>query len=158
MSDEIDTWFAAAGDREQELRRVDALVTAAAPGIDRQLVPVGAGSMLGYGLMPYRPRSAKATTMTPLIALAAQKRHLSLYVSAVVDGGYIAETRAEKLGTVSCGKSCIRFTSLDRVDTDELTLLLRAAVAATAAGENGYSPGPASSSITSASSVARKSP
>ena len=158
MSDEIDTWFAAAGDREQELRRVDALVTAAAPGIDRQLVPVGAGSMLGYGLMPYRPRSAKATTMTPLIALAAQKRHLSLYVSAVVDGGYIAETRAERLGTVSCGKSCIRFTSLDRVDTDELTLLLRDAVAATAAGENGYSPGPANSSITSASSVARKSP
>ena len=41
MSDEIDAWFAAAGDREQELRRVDALVMAAAPGIDRQLVPVG---------------------------------------------------------------------------------------------------------------------
>ena len=40
--------------------------------------------MLGYGLMPYRPRSAKETTMTPLISLAAQKRHLSLYVCAVV--------------------------------------------------------------------------
>ena len=96
--------------------------------------------------------------MTPLIALAAQKRHLSLYVAAVVDGGYLAETRAERLGKVSCGKSCIRFTPLDGVDTDELALLVRDAVAATAAGENGYSPGPASSSITSASSVARKSP
>jgi hypothetical protein len=160
MAADIDAWFAAAGDRAPALRRVDALVTAAAPGIDRQLVPVGAGSMLGYGLMPYRPRSAKETTMTPLIALAAQKRHLSLYVAAVVDGGYLAETRAERLGTVSCGKSCIRFTSLDRVDTDELTLLLRDAVAATAEGENAYSAGPASasSSITSASSVARKSP
>jgi hypothetical protein len=158
MADDIDAWFAAAGNREQELRRVDALVTAAAPGIDRQLVPVGAGSMLGYGLMPYRPRSARETTMTPLIALAAQKRHLSLYVAAVVDGGYLAETRADRLGTVSCGKSCIRFTSLDRVDADELTLLLRDAVAATAEGENAYSAGPASSSITSASSVARKSP
>jgi hypothetical protein len=39
MSDEIDSWFAAGGDREQELRRVDELITAAAPGIDRQLVP-----------------------------------------------------------------------------------------------------------------------
>ena len=136
MAADIDAWFAAAGDRERELRRVDALVTAAAPGIDRQLVPVGAGSMLGYGLMPYRPRSAKETTMTPLIALAAQKRHLSLYVAAVVDGGYLAETRAERLGTVSCGKSCIRFTSLDRVDTGELSALLRDAVAATRDGDN----------------------
>lgn len=141
MPDDIDAWFAAAGDREGELRRVDALVTAAAPGIDRQLVSVGSTAMLGYGLMPYRPKSAKETTMWPLISLAAQKRHLSLYVSAVVDGGYLAESRAERLGKVSCGKSCIRFTSLDRVDTDELSTLVRDAVAATAAGENAYSAG-----------------
>ena len=139
MPDDIGAWFAAAGEREAELRRVDALVTAAAPGIDRQLVPVGSTTMLGYGLMPYRPKSAKKTTMWPLISLAAQKRHLSLYVSAVVDGGYLAESRAERLGQVSCGKSCIRFTSLDRVDTDELSTLVRDAVAATAAGENAYS-------------------
>ena len=93
---------------------------AAAPGIDRQLVPPGSGAMLGYGLMPYRPKSAKETTMWPLIALAAQKRHLSLYVCAVVDGRYLAESRADRLGKVSCGKSCIRFTSLDKVDADEL--------------------------------------
>ena len=139
MPDDIDAWFAAAGEREAELRRVDALVMGAAPGIDRQLVPVGNAAMLGYGLMPYRPKSAKETTMWPLISLAAQKRHLSLYVTAVVDGGYLAESRAERLGKVSCGKSCIRFTSLDRVDTDELSALVRDAVAATAAGENSYS-------------------
>ena len=164
MPDDVEAWFAAAGDREQELRRVDALVTAAAAGIDRQLVSVGAGAMLGYGLMPYRPRSAKVTTAVPLISLAAQKRHLSLYVSAVVGGAYLAESRADRLGKVSCGKSCIRFTSLDRVDTDELSALVRDAVATTAAGENAYSAAPAvdraassSSSITSASSVGRKS-
>jgi hypothetical protein len=137
--DEIDGWFVEAGDREGELRRVDELVLAAAPGIDRQLVPVGSGRMLGYGLMPYRPKSAKETTMWPLIALAAQKRHLSLYVAAVVDGRYLAEARADRLGSVSCGKSCIRFTSLAEVDAGELTALLRDAVAATAAGGNGYS-------------------
>jgi hypothetical protein len=143
MPADIETWFAAAGDREQQLRRVDALVTAAAPGIDRQLVSMGTTAMLGYGLMPYRPRSARETTMWPLIALAAQKRHLSLYVAAVVDGSYLAESRADRLGTVSCGKSCIRFTSLDRVDAGELSALVRDAVAATAAGENGYSAAPA---------------
>jgi Domain of unknown function (DU1801) len=141
MADEIDAWFDAAGPRGEELRRVDELVTAAAPGIDRQLVPVGGSAMLGYGLMPYRPKSAKETTMWPLISLAAQKRHLSLYVSAVVDGGYLAEQRADRLGKVSCGKSCIRFTSLDQVDTTELSALVRDAVAATAAGDNGYSAG-----------------
>ena len=139
MPHDIDAWFAAAGNREQELRRVDELVMAAAPGIDRQLVPLGSSAMLGYGLMPYRPKSAKTTTMWPLIALAAQKRHLSLYVAAVVDGRYLAETRADRLGSVSCGKSCIRFTSLAKVDAGELTALVRDAVAATAAGHNGYS-------------------
>ena len=55
------------------------------------------------------------------------------------DGSYLAETRADRLGKVSCGKSCIRFTSLDRVDADELAALVRDAVAATAAGDNAYS-------------------
>jgi hypothetical protein len=143
MSDDVEAeihqWFEAAGTRAEELRRVDALVMAAAPGIDRQLVPMGSSAMLGYGLMPYRPRSAKETTTWPLIALAAQKRHLSLYVCAVVDGGYLAEQRAERLGKVSCGKSCIRFTSLEKVDAGELSTLVRDAVAVTAAGGNAFS-------------------
>ena len=136
MSAELDAWFAAAGPREEDLRRVDALVMAAAPGIDRQLVGGGAG-MLGYGLMPYKPKSAKETTQVPLISLAAQKRHLSLYVFAVVDGRYLAEARAERLGKVSCGKSCIRFRSLDEVDVVELDRLVRDAVRATHDGTNG---------------------
>jgi hypothetical protein len=136
--EELAAWFAAAGPRAEELRRVDALVMAAAPGIDRQLVPMGSASMLGYGMMPYRPRSATETTSWPLIALAAQKRHLSLYVCAVVDGAYLAESRAAELGKVSCGKSCIRFSSLDRVDTVALDRLVRDAVASTAEGRNAY--------------------
>ena len=138
MGDPIEEWFAAAGPREQELRRVDALVREAAPGLDRQLVPAGSGQVLGYGLMPYRPRSARETTRWPLVSLAAQKRHLSLYVCAVVDGQYLPEARADRLGKVSCGKSCIRFTALDRIDAGELAALVRDAAAATSAGTNGY--------------------
>jgi hypothetical protein len=136
-TDEIEAWFAAAGPREDELRRVDALVMATTPGIDRQLVSAGSSRMLGYGLIPYRPRSAKETTTVPVISLAAQKRHLSLYVFAVVDGTYLAEARADRLGKVSCGKSCIRFSSLDDVDTDELSALLKDAVAVTKPGGDG---------------------
>jgi uncharacterized protein YdhG (YjbR/CyaY superfamily) len=97
--------------------------------------------MLGYRLIPYRPRSAKESTLTPLIALAAQKRHLSLYVCAVVDGTYLAEARAGRLGQVSCGKSCVRFTGLDRVDEGELSALVRDAVAVTDEGRNAYATG-----------------
>ena len=140
-SNEIDAWFGKAGAREEELRRADDLIMAAAPGIDRQLFPVGSGAMLGYGLMPYKPKSAKEAGEWPLLALAPQKRHLSLYVCAVVDGEYLAEARAGRLGKVSCGKSCIRFTSLAKVDSDELSTLVRDAVAVTAAGDNGYSAG-----------------
>ncbi len=136
---DVDDWFAAAGTREADLRATDALIRGAAPGIDRQLVPMGRAQVLGYGLMPYRPRSAEETTMWPLLALAAQKRHLSLYVSAVVDGAYLAEARAAQLGRVSCGRSCIRFTALDRVDAAALAQLVRDAVASTARGENGFS-------------------
>ncbi len=139
VTDPVEEWFAAAGPRADELRRVDALVRQAAPGLDRQLVAAGAGRMLGYGLLPYRPRSATGTTLWPLVALAAQKRHLSLYVCAVVDGQYLAESRAAQLGKVSCGKSCIRFSSLDRVDTVALDQLVRDAVASTAEGRNAYS-------------------
>jgi Domain of unknown function (DU1801) len=138
VSDPIEEWFAAAGPREAELRRVDALVRDAAPALDRELVPAGTGQVLGYGLMPYRPRSAKETTRWPLVALAAQKRHLSLYVCAVVDGEYLPEARAERLGRVSCGKSCVRFTSLDRVDAGELAALVRDAAAVTSSGGNAY--------------------
>jgi len=138
VSDPIEEWFAAAGPREAELRRVDALVREAAPGLDRELVPAGAGRMLGYGLMPYRPRSARETTRWPLVALAPQKRHLSLYVCAVVDGEYLPEARAGRLGSVSCGKSCIRFSSLDRVDAGELAALVRDAAAVTSSGGNGF--------------------
>ena len=59
----------------------------------------------------------------------------------MVEGAYLAEARAGRLGRVSCGKSCIRFTSLDRVDQDELTALLQDAVTATRAGDNAYSTG-----------------
>ena len=133
MSQELQDWFAAAGAREAELRRVDALVMAAAPGIDRRLM----GGMLGYGSLPYRPRSAKGTTTVPLISLAARTRQISLHVFAVVHGQYLAESRADRLGRVSCGRSGIRFTSLDRVDVVELDRLLRDAVRVTADGTNG---------------------
>ena len=59
-----------------------------------------------------------------------------LHVFAVVDGRYLAEARADRLGRVSCGTSCIRFALLDRVDVVELDRPVRDAVRAQRDGTN----------------------
>jgi hypothetical protein len=51
----------------------------------------------------------------------------------VVDGQYLAEARTDRLGKVSCGKSCISVSPRWTRWTD--------AVASTAEGRNGYTAG-----------------
>ena len=53
---------------------------------------------------------------------------MSLYICAAEDGGYLAEQNAERLGKVSVGKSCVRFTKLDNLDLDVAAELCRRAV------------------------------
>ncbi|KAB7743822.1 DUF1801 domain-containing protein [Nostocoides sp. F2B08] len=117
---EVEAWFATTGDREPDLRAVDALIREHAP----HLRPAMSGDMIGYGLIDYRPRSAKETRQLPILSLANQKRHMSLYACAVIDGEYVAELYADRLGSVSCGKSCIRFTRADRLDQAGLAEML----------------------------------
>jgi hypothetical protein len=94
-------YFLAAGHREAELRQIDAIVQEYAPALTRGLSPGVGGSMLGYGEQPYQTRSMKEPGVWPVVAVAAQKRYLSLYVCAVVDGEYVAERYASELGDVS---------------------------------------------------------
>jgi hypothetical protein len=57
-------------------------------------------SMLGYGEQPYQTKAMKEPGIWPVVALAVEKRYLSLYVSAVIDGEYVAERYASQLGNV----------------------------------------------------------
>lgn len=100
MSQEPDDWFAAAGPRAEALRRVDALVMAAAPGIDRR----PAGGMLGYGFMPYRPRSVTETTTVPLVSLAAQSTSLDRVDVVELDRLVRDAVRAHRDGTNAAGR------------------------------------------------------
>jgi hypothetical protein len=64
-----------------------------------------------------------------LIALASNKRYISLYVTATSpDGGYLAETYKDRLPRASIGRSCIRFKRLSDVDQELLAELFREAV------------------------------
>lgn len=90
------------------------------------LRPHFASNMLGYGSFPYK-NYKKELVEWPVVALASQKQYVSLYVCAVKDGKYLAETYAKDLGTVSVGKSCIRLKKLDDLHLPTLKKIIQAA-------------------------------
>lgn len=122
-ADSREEYFAAVGDREAELRELDAFIRKHAPDLPAVLSK-GMGAMLGYGEQPYQTKSMKEPIDWPVLALAAQKRHISLYICALEDGEYVAEKHAAELGNVSCGKSCVRFTKADKINLDALAPIL----------------------------------
>ncbi len=130
-------YFAAAGDREPELRELDAFIREHAPDLPPVLSQT-MGAVLGYGEQPYQTKSMKEPIDWPVVALAAQKRHISLYLCALEDGQYVAEKHASELGNVSCGKSCVRFTKADKINRDALAKILADINRRFAAGERLY--------------------
>jgi hypothetical protein len=83
-------------------------------------------SIIGYGRMSSR-RSDGATVEWFVIGLARQKQAISVYVSVVEDGRYLAEARGAGVGKVKVGKSVISFRSLDDIDTTKLRHLVERA-------------------------------
>lgn len=109
-------------ERRAVLEQLDALIRATAPS----LTPHFASNMLGYGSFPYR-NAKKELVSWPVVAVASQKNYISIYVCAIHDGGYLAETHKAELGQVSVGKSCIRFKKLSDINLTGLQKVLRLA-------------------------------
>jgi Domain of unknown function (DU1801) len=122
-ADTREAYFAAVGDREAELRELDTFIRQHAPDLPPVLSQT-MGAVLGYGEQPYQSKSMKEPIDWPVVALAAQKRHISLYLCVLEDGEYVAEKHAAELGQVSCGKSCVRFTKADKINRDGLARIL----------------------------------
>ena len=114
-------------DRRPTLTRVHEVIRAAAP----ELEPAVTGAMLGYGPFRYHYASGREGDAY-VVNLANQKRHVSLYFNATVDGAYVAEANAGRLGNVSVGKSCVRFRTVDDLDLDVLAEVVRTAAASSA--------------------------
>lgn len=129
MKSAAKTWeeyFVFAGERETILRELDGIIQHEAPHLVPSYLHSDTTTMLGYGMMPYKTKSMKEASEWPLVALAAQKNHIALYVCAVEkDGTYLAENLQSKLGNVSCGKSCIRFKKLEDLNLDTVRAMLR---------------------------------
>ncbi len=56
-----------------------------------------------------------------------KKNYISVYVCSIEDGHYLAELYKERLGTVSVGKSCIRFKKLSDINLDTLKEVIQKA-------------------------------
>jgi hypothetical protein len=119
-------YFAAAGDRAGDLKRLDKLIRAAAPNLEPFFLEADTMTGLGYGRYHYRYASGREGDSC-VVGLANQKNYMSLYVCVTKDGKYLPERYAKRLGKASCGKSCIRFKKLDDLDLDTVTALLKEA-------------------------------
>jgi len=116
--------------RRDAMRFLHEEIRKAAPGLKPEIC----AGMIGYGVKPYEtPSGCKG--VWPVIALASQKRYMSLYVCACGPDGYLAEAAKDRLGKVSVGKSCIRFTKLENLEVGAAMELVRRAVAIEKGGE-----------------------
>lgn len=71
--------------------------------------------IIGYGAVRQVNRSGAAVDWF-LIGLAAQKAHLSIYVSAAEDGQYLVQRYADRLGRVKVGSANVTFRRLADLD------------------------------------------
>lgn len=116
-------YFAKTGDREPALRELDALIRSVAPSLERTMVSGMALNMVGYGMFHYKGKSGREGDW-PVVAIANQKNYVSLYICAVEDGKYVAESHASELGKASVGKSCIRFKKLEDLNLETVKSIL----------------------------------
>jgi hypothetical protein len=117
-------------DRREAVEAVHEVVRAAVPDQEPHMW----NNMIGYGRYPYRGASGRQGEWFA-IGLANQKRYVSLYLCAGTEDGYLAEMNAKRLGKVSVGRSCVRFTKLENLDLDVVAELAQEAVELLEAGE-----------------------
>jgi hypothetical protein len=78
--------------------------------------------IIGYGTYSYT-RADNKTVEWFVVGLALQKNYISVYVSAVEDGKYLAEVHGPDVGKVKVGKSNISFKTLTDIDLAKLVAL-----------------------------------
>lgn len=111
--------------RRGPVKKLHDLIRATVP----DLTPHIRAGMIGYGAYHYEYPSGRGGDWF-VSGLADRKNYTSLYVTAVVDGRYLAESYRPKLPKADIGKSCIRFRQLEHLDPSVLRTLLRQARAA----------------------------
>lgn len=115
-------------DIREDMKRLDRLISGIMDGYSRALwegVFWGGTeqTIIGYGDLTTKGSRGSAVEWF-MVGLALQKNYISIYVSAVEDGQYVAEKYRSELGKVKGGKSSISFKSADDVDFEALSKVL----------------------------------
>jgi hypothetical protein len=82
--------------------------------------------IIGYGHYANVNRSGKTVDWF-IAGLAAQKNYITVFVTAVEEGAYLAERYADRLGKVKVGRTTVSFKRLADVDLKVLLELIRRA-------------------------------
>jgi hypothetical protein len=116
-------------DRRADLRKLDRLIAATAPTLERYFhrgTPAGEAGMrmqmIGYGQFRYAIQSGK-TVLWPVIGVAVQKNYISVYLSVTKDGASIVKPYVGKLGELRAGGNNFSFVKFDELDTKALAAL-----------------------------------
>ena len=117
------------------METLDRAITERMPGQTRVLYEgkLWGGSdqnIIGYGKFRYTNSSGK-TVEWFMVGLAAQKSHISIYINAVDDDGYLVPRYKDRLGKAKVGSASIGFKSLADVDIDVLMELVDMAASQT---------------------------
>jgi uncharacterized protein YdhG (YjbR/CyaY superfamily) len=108
----VDDYLAAVpGDRRQALDRLRAECRSRLAGFDESL----------EYRMPSYVRDGEVE-----LAFASQARYISIYVLRED----VLDAHRDRLGSASCGKSCVRYTKPDRIEWDTVCAVLDATAAA----------------------------
>jgi hypothetical protein len=126
----IDELIEKSGPHAGSLRKLDALVSATAPQLERRLFSGPSITMIGYGELIWQNMSSSG--VWPVIAIAPQKHRISMYVAAERQGVPLVQVYAGHLGRADLGKNCIRFKKFEELDRSAVAALVRDAVAAAA--------------------------
>ena len=127
-----------ADDVRADIARLDEVISSVMKGHERVLWEgrFWGGSdqrIIGYGAYTYKGRSG-ATGEWFVIGLAAQKNYISVFVTAVDEGAYLAEAYRERLGKAKIGRSSISFKRLADIDLPVLIELITRARKVTLGG------------------------
>ena len=114
--------------RQADLKKLDALIRKAAPGLKRYFhngTPAGQPGMrfkmIGYGRFHYV--AAGATVEWPVIGVALQKNYISVYLTITKGGRPIVPPYAGKLGAKKSAKFNFSFEKFDDLNAEAVSVL-----------------------------------
>lgn len=116
--------------RKAELKRLDAAIRDAAPGLKRHFhagTPAGEPGMrfkmIGYGKFHYAPKPGQKVAW-PVIGIALQKNYISVYVSATRKGKPLVSLYSDRLGALRAGRNIFSFVAFADLDAQVFTALV----------------------------------